>query len=130
MAGMANKITGVGTVMVTVADRDRAIDFFVNKLGFEKRTDVVFGEGEAERWVEVAAPGSATAISLVPPRGDAQPGVWTGIAFTTQDVHGDHAALSDRGIAVQEIMGGDGPVPEMFWFTDPEGNSYLNVARQ
>ena len=47
----------VGRVCVTVADTDRAIDFYVNTLGFEKIVDVPMGD--AGRWVEVALPGAA-----------------------------------------------------------------------
>ncbi|MDX6508787.1 MAG: hypothetical protein QOG81_539, partial [Gaiellaceae bacterium] len=41
----------VGRVCVTVADTDRAIDFYVDTLGFEKVIDVPMGD--AGRWVEV-----------------------------------------------------------------------------
>ena len=36
------------TVGVSVTDPDQAIDFYVNKLGFEKRNDVSMGKGM--RW--------------------------------------------------------------------------------
>jgi len=121
-------ISGIGAVMVTVSDQDGAIDFFVGKLGFEKRVDVAFGNGE--RWVEIAAPGSATAIALVPPRGEEQPGGWTHVAFASDDVAAGHAALSELGVDVDENMiGGDGTVPPMFWFRDGDDNSYLLVQR-
>ena len=55
----------VGSVCVTVTDTDRALDFYVDKLGFEKVVDVPMGEGM--RWVEVALPGTATTIALAPP---------------------------------------------------------------
>ena len=48
----------VGRVCVTVVDTDRAIDFDVETLGFEKVVDVPMGD--AMRWVEVALPGTAT----------------------------------------------------------------------
>ena len=60
------QIIQVGTVMVPVSNQDRALEFFLDKLGFEKRTDTPYGDGE--RWVEVAPPGAATTIALVPPR--------------------------------------------------------------
>ena len=44
-------ITQVGTVIVPVTDQDRALEFYLGKLGFEQRMDVPYGEGE--RWVEV-----------------------------------------------------------------------------
>src|SRR5215212_7736069 len=45
------RITAVGTVGVPVTDQDRALEFYVGKLGFEKRRDLPFGPG---RWIEVA----------------------------------------------------------------------------
>ena len=45
-----------GTVIVPVSDQDRAIEFYVETLGFEKRADIPFGGGE--RWVEVAPAGA------------------------------------------------------------------------
>ena len=56
------RITGVGTVGVPVTDQDRALEFYVGRLGFEKRRDLPFGDA---RWIEVAPPGSATTIALV-----------------------------------------------------------------
>ena len=54
MSKVATKlnITQVGRVCVTVADTDRAIDFYVDTLGFEKVVDIPMGEDM--RWVEVA----------------------------------------------------------------------------
>jgi hypothetical protein len=45
-------ISEVGTVFVPVADQDRSLEFFVGKLGFEKRAD--FAYGGQHRWIEVA----------------------------------------------------------------------------
>src|ERR687884_497020 len=103
------RITQVGRVMVPVTDQDAAIAFYTGRLGFALAADVPFGDGE--RWVEVAPPGGGTAIALVPGRGDYQPGRMTGIALTSRDVRGDHAALGDAGVDVDgELMGGDGTV--------------------
>lgn len=57
-------INGVGTVSVFVNDQDRAKDFYVNKLGFELRTDQPLSPGAANRWVEVAPKGAVTGIVL------------------------------------------------------------------
>jgi hypothetical protein len=46
------RISQVGTVFVPVADQDRALEFSLGKLGFEKRGDFPYGGGS--RWVEVA----------------------------------------------------------------------------
>ena len=69
MSKVASKLnlTQVGRVCVTVSDTDRAIDFYVGTLGFEKVVDVPMGEDM--RWVEVAIHGTPTTIALAPPRG-------------------------------------------------------------
>ena len=54
-------LTKVGRVCVTVSDTDRAIDFYVGKLGLEKVVDVPMNE--TMRWVEVAVPGAETTRS-------------------------------------------------------------------
>jgi catechol 2,3-dioxygenase-like lactoylglutathione lyase family enzyme len=128
MPKTATRISNIGRVMVAVSDQDEAIDFYVEKLGFEKRADTPYGENDSERWVEVAPPGSEAAIALVPPRGDAQPGGWTAIALSTSDIDEDYAALKDRGVDVDpEIMRGGGAVPPMFWFRDQDRNVLLLV---
>jgi catechol 2,3-dioxygenase-like lactoylglutathione lyase family enzyme len=122
------RITEVGTVIVPVADQDRALDFYVGKLGFEKRMDVPYGDGE--RWVEVVPPGAATGIALVPPRQGDSAGVQTGIALTSEDIDSDHADLRDRGVDVDaEIMRMGDPVPPMFFFRDQDGNTLFVVQR-
>ncbi len=124
-------ISKVGRVCVTVADMDRALDFYVGKLGFEKVVDVPMGP--SMRWVEVAIPrgdGTAeTTIALAPPpegqeAGDSQ----TGICLDTGDVDAAHAALKSTGADVdEEVTRFGGPVPPMFWLRDPDGNSLIVV---
>ena len=58
-------INCVGRVCVTVADTDRALDFYVDTLGFEKVVDVPMGPGM--RWVEVQVGDAKTTIAFAPP---------------------------------------------------------------
>ncbi|MHB8532459.1 MAG: VOC family protein [Solirubrobacteraceae bacterium] len=120
-------IEKVGTVIVTVKDQDGAIAFYTEKLGFEKRSDVPMGDGY--RWVEVAPAGADTTIAVVPPRpGGSAGGAETGIALSSTDVEADHVLLRERGVDVDEEVSHMGdPVPPMFWFRDPDGNSLLVV---
>jgi|SRR5579864_142425 len=117
----------VGRVCVTVADTDRAIDFYVDTLGFEKVVDVPMGD--AGRWVEVALPDAPTTIALAPPpQGTAAGSKETGIILDTSDVDADHAALKASGADVDdEVTRWGGPVPPMFWIRDPDGNSLIIV---
>lgn len=124
----AIRVSQIGTVMVPVAEQDRAIEFYVEKLGFEKRADIQFGDGN--RWVEVAPPGAATTVALVQPREGESTGIETRIGYTTSDVDSDHAELRARGVDVDEqVMRMGGPVPPMFFFRDQDGNRSLIVQR-
>jgi catechol 2,3-dioxygenase-like lactoylglutathione lyase family enzyme len=116
----------VGRVVIVVADQDKAIDFYVDKLGFEKRADVPFGNGD--RWVEVAPPGGVTSIALMPPMGGDSPGKQTGVVLDSDDLDADHAELKARGVDVDaDIMRGP-DIPPMFWFRDQDGNTLLMVT--
>ena len=120
------RITHVGRVMVPVADQDESIAFYIGKLGFELVADVPFGDGD--RWVEVAPAGGGAAIALVPPRDEYQPGRRTGIALVTTDARATHAELKADGVDVDEqVMGGDGTVPPLFFFRDRDANTLMIV---
>lgn len=131
----------VATVFVPVADQDRALAFYVDKLGFEKRGDFAYGHGS--RWVEVAPPGSTYALALVPPsegrsaRSDA-----AHCALSTDDIDAVHAALRAKGVDVDAEVARGGtrrpgllsidvtvpdPVPPQFFFRDVDGNRFLVV---
>jgi len=119
-------VTQVGTVMLPVADQDRAIEFFTGKLGFELRSDTPFGDGD--RWVEVAPSGAATTVALVLPMEGQEVGIESRIAFSSRDVDADHAALREAGVDVDpEVMRMGDPVPPMFFFRDVDGNRLLLV---
>ena len=114
-------------VCVTVADSDRAIDFYVNTLGFDKVVDVPMGD--AMRWVEVALPKTVTTIALAPPpQGTEAGGSETGICLDTSNVDADHATLKAAKVDVDdEVTRWGAPVPPMFWLRDPDGNSLIVV---
>jgi catechol 2,3-dioxygenase-like lactoylglutathione lyase family enzyme len=129
MSTVASKlnISKIGRVVVTVADTDRALDFYAGTLGFEKVVDEPMGPGM--RWVEVSVSGAETTIALAPPPpGQEAGGSQTGIIFDTSDVDGAHAALKEAGIDVDdEVTRYGGNVPPMFWLRDPDGNSLIVV---
>ena len=114
-------VTNLGVVMFTVADQDAAIAFYTEKLGFELRADVPFGESGEMRWVEVAPPGSHARLALNPPMGG-EPGGGS-IGVETHDVLGEHARLSALGdIDLDpEPMRTPG-APLLFMMRDPDGN--------
>ncbi len=122
----STRITEIGTVLVPVSDQDRALEFYLGKLGFEKRADTPFGRGD--RWVEVAPPGGRTSIALMPPREGEPVGIETRISFTSENIDADHADLLARGVdADPEVMRMGEPVPPMFFFRDQDGNRFFIV---
>ena len=133
------EIAQMATVFVPVGDQERALEFYVDTLGFEKRSDFNYDTGE--RWVEVVPGGSATSVSLVAARDGEPAGIETRITFTTPDIDAYYAELRDRGVEVDaEIMREGHPVvywggaplagmPPMFRLRDPDGNSFLIVQQ-
>ncbi len=122
------KITDIHTIGVPVSDQARSLDFYVGKLGFEKRVDAPFGEG---RWLEVAPPGATTSIALVSAPEGAPIGIDTGIRLSTVDAESDHTALlAGRVDTDAEVMRMGDFVPPMFSLRDPDGNRLVIVEQR
>ena len=129
MQQTATHIAKLGRVIIPVSDQDRSLEFYTEKLGFEVRADVPFGE--SDRWIEVAPPGSDAAVAIMPPRpGETPNNTQTCVAFTTDDLDAGLAALKERGVDVDEPIGGEGPVPRMFFFRDLDRNNLLLVEER
>jgi catechol 2,3-dioxygenase-like lactoylglutathione lyase family enzyme len=122
------RVNKINTVVIPVSDQDRMIDFYVEKLGLEKRADIPFGNGY--RWVEVAPGDTVTTIALAPPPDDRPTGNReTGIGLQTDDIDAYHAELKAVGVDVdEEVSRMGGPVPPLFWLRDPEGNTLMVVG--
>lgn len=114
-------VSNLGVVMFSVADQDAALAFYTQKLGFEVRADMRFGENDEMRWLEVAPPGSSARLSLNPPM-SGQPGGGS-IGVETPDVAGEHERLKAiGGVDVDEDLMRAPGVPLMFSLRDPDGN--------
>jgi lactoylglutathione lyase len=120
-------ITDVRTVGVPVTDQDRALAFYVEKLGFEKRLDAPVEEFGG-RWIEVAPAEASTTIALVPTHEGVPTGVETGIRLTTANAAAVHADLQARGVDVGELLRWAG-APPMFAVRDQDGNG-LEIVEQ
>jgi catechol 2,3-dioxygenase-like lactoylglutathione lyase family enzyme len=119
-------LSNIGVVMFTVADQDAALAFYTEKLGFEVRGDVRFGEQGEMRWLEVAPPGSRARLALNPPMGG-QPGGGS-IGVETPDVLGEHARLSAIGDIDLDAQPFRTPgAPLMFMLRDPDANVVVVV---
>lgn len=135
------RINNLGPVFVPVKDQDKSLDFYVNKLGFEKRADFPYGDGS--RWIEVAPSGAANTIALVSTdEGKAMEHDAAYCAFVTEDIKAAHAALLQVGVEVDAEIARRGsartglialdvtipdPTPSQFLFRDLDGNRFLIV---
>ena len=115
-----NHITDIRTIAIPVTDQDRALDFYVGTLGFEKIMDAPLPQ-LGGRWIVVAPPGATTAIALTPASDATPAGVDTGIRFATSDAAAAHAAFGEAGVTTGDLLSWPG-VPPMFTFDDPDAN--------
>jgi catechol 2,3-dioxygenase-like lactoylglutathione lyase family enzyme len=102
-------ITRLNVAAIYVLDKEQALDFYVNKLGLEKGSDVRQGD---YRWLTVRAPGDEpTEISLEqpgPPLHDeataerlrelVTKGALGGLVFITDDARALYDELRERGV--------------------------------
>ena len=128
MTSTKTRVNKINTVVVPTAEQDAAIAFYVEKLGFEKRVDIPFGNGY--RWVEVGPADAETTIALAPPpEGKPTGNRETGIGLQTDDIDAYQAELKAAGVDVDaEVSRLGDPVPPLFWLRHPEGNTLMVVG--
>ena len=128
MSTTRTRVGKIATVCIPVSDQDKMVDFYVEKLGLEKRVDVPFGNGY--RWVEVGPVGADTTIALAPPpEGKPTGNVETGIGLYAEDIDAYHAELKAGGVDVDADISRMGdPVPPLFWLRDPENNTLMVIG--
>jgi predicted enzyme related to lactoylglutathione lyase len=124
---MTTRVSKVANIIVPVADQERAVRFYTEALGLEKRTDVPFGDGN--RWIEVAPAGAETPIAICPPGPNVTAGGKdTGISLATDNIDAFHTRLKEQGVDVDaEVSRFGDAVPPMFWLRDPEANTLMVV---
>jgi catechol 2,3-dioxygenase-like lactoylglutathione lyase family enzyme len=123
-------ISHIHSATIVVADQDAALDFYVNKLGWEKAMDSPMGPGM--RWLTVVPPGATTQLVLAHPswytEGQVLPGKDSGISMIAPDIDATYETLTKRGVKFKQ------PVEVMpwgakaTWFYDLDGNEFFLVA--
>ncbi|MGH4025315.1 MAG: VOC family protein [Pseudonocardiaceae bacterium] len=115
-------ITRIHWAMLGVADQDTMIEFFVDKLGFEKRTDAEMWPGA--RWVEVVPKGERTGLVLSRAADfGREPSTEYPVGFSCPSLPEPVEKLRAAGVPVID------PVTEGWGsyirVTDPEGREFL-----
>jgi catechol 2,3-dioxygenase-like lactoylglutathione lyase family enzyme len=134
-------IQRVSHITVYVLDQESAYDFYVNKAGFEVRTDMQFGD--SMRWLTVSPKGQPdleivlmpieAVPNLTPERADmlrelVKSGTFGAGVLETDDAQRDYAELTAKGVEFTQ------PPEEQFYgiealFRDDSGNFFSLTQR-
>ena len=119
-------ITHVSVAVMYVADQDASLDFYVNKLGFEKKIDEEMWPGA--RWVEVVPPKGQTSIVLSSAATfDKEPGEGAYLTFACDDIGATVNELRERGVTVTDPV--EEPWGTYIKATDPDGHQ-VQIAQK
>ncbi len=111
-------------VPVPVTDVDRAIAFYVEKVGFNLDHDVQ--PSDTMRVVQLTPPGSACSIVFGTGMGEiseTKSGSIKGLHLVVKDLGEVRAILAGRGVEVSEIQEYPQGI-KYAYFSDPDGNSW------
>src|SRR6267378_4710605 len=99
-------------VSIPVADQNRALDFYTEKLGFTIITDQPFDE--KQRWIELRVPKAETRVVLFTPDGDEKRvGTFMNMSYSCDDIQETYKALKARGVEFER------PPQEQPWAPTP-----------
>lgn len=121
---MIKRIKFIG---IPVANQDRALQFYTEKLGFRILTDQQFSE--KQRWIELSIPGAETGITLFTPDGhEDRVGTFVNTSWEVDDIDKTYAELQSKGVEFA------GPPQKQHWgsflmMKDSEGNQIVLASR-
>jgi lactoylglutathione lyase len=101
-------IKTIGGTIIYVSNQSRAVEFYTQKLGFEVKSNLQFGDNI--KWIEVAPKESNSTLSLVEPnrellktdeeinRAKMKIGTDTDVWFYANDIESTYEELKGKGI--------------------------------
>lgn len=107
-------------IPVPVTDVDKAIDFYVNKVGFNLDHD--HKVSDTVRFVQLTPEGSACSIVIGTGVTEMKPGSQQGLQVVVDDAKAAYEELKKNGVDASEIQAL--PWGTFTYFTDPDGNSW------
>ena len=111
-------------VLLPVADLDRAVEFYRDKVGFALDHDT---RNEHMHVAQLTPPGSGCSIVVgdLPSQRQMAPGSMRGLQLVVSDAAAARAELIGRGVACDEITVFDERDGGTFFgFSDPDGNTW------
>lgn len=121
-------ISHVHSASIVVADQEKALDFYVDTLGWEKAMDNQMGP--EMRWLTVVPPGAATQLVLAHSSwaGDGKtPGGNSGVTLVAPDIDAVYETLSARGVKFKEPVSVMPWGQKATWFYDVDDNEFFLV---
>lgn len=103
---------------VVIRDKDKAVEWYRDKLGFTVRVD------SGDHWVEVCPPGAETGIHLCEATGKFEPEK-TGICFTVDDIRIEREELVKKGVIFTKEPWQYSPGLWLAQFKDLDGNIFV-----
>lgn len=115
-------IRGIKFASIPVADQNKALAFYTEKLGFKLLTDQPFDD--KQRWIELGIPGADTRVVLFKFDNGLHPGMQMNFSYWTDDVETTARELKNKGVKFlsepQKAEWGTFAI-----FNDPDGNSFV-----
>ena len=111
-------------VSIPVADQNRALDFYTEKLGFTIITDQPFDE--KQRWIELRVPKAETRVVLFTPDGDEKRiGSFMNMSYACDDIDKTYEELKAKKVEfvapLKKLDGPGGRKIGVVCFKDPDG---------
>ena len=113
--------TKLRSATILVDDQDKALDFYVDVLGFERRIDYDMGPGF--RFLTIGIPGDDREIVLGTESMNGTESIKNSLAFIVDDMDATYAELTAQGVTFRQE-------PEVFewggkgtWLIDPWDNA-------
>lgn len=107
-------------IPVPVTDVDKAIDFYVNKVGFNLDHD--HKVSDTVRFVQLTPEGSACSIVIGTGVTEMKPGSQQGLQVVVDDAQAAYDELKKNGVEASEIQAM--PWGTFTFFSDPDGNTW------
>jgi catechol 2,3-dioxygenase-like lactoylglutathione lyase family enzyme len=105
---------------VPVTDVDSAIEFYVEKCGFNLDHDHTVSD--EIRFVQITPPGSACSIAFGKGVSEMKPGSLDGLQCVVKDAADAREELAGRGVEASEVD--EQPWGRFVYFKDPDGNGW------
>src|SRR5690349_10884198 len=120
-------ISYIHSATIIVSDQDAAVDFYVNKLGWEKRMEAPMGP--EMRFITIAPKGAKMELALGQPNwfddGSRTPGGWTGISLVCTDIDDTYNTLTGRGVKFKSAPEAMPWGQKATWVYDLDGNEFF-----